>query len=203
MGKSESKLIKTNQNKIVITPEMQAELERATFGGGCFWCVEGVFQRLQGVKAVESGYTGGDVKDPTYEQVCSGKTGHAEVVQVTYDPKATSYREILIVFFLTHDPTTLNRQGNDAGTQYRSVIFYHNDEQKKQAEEVIKKITEEKHYPDPIVTEVAPLTNYYKAEDNHQNYYNNNPNQGYCKFVVKSKIDKFLKLFEDKSQPSL
>jgi peptide-methionine (S)-S-oxide reductase len=203
MGKSESKQIKTNQNKITLTPEMLANLEKATFGGGCFWCVEGVFQRLQGVKAVESGYAGGKVENPTYEDICSGKTGHAEVVQVTYDPKETNYREILVVFFLTHDPTTLNQQGNDHGTQYRSVIFYHNDEQKKIAEEVIKKINDEKHYKDPIVTEVSPLKNYYKAENYHQNYYNTNPNQGYCKFVVKSKIDKFMKLFEDKSQQSI
>jgi methionine-S-sulfoxide reductase len=182
---------------------MEGELEKATLGGGCFWCLEGIFQRMKGVKAVESGYAGGNVENPTYQQVCTGETGHAEVVQITYDPKVTSLREILIVFFLTHDPTTLNRQGADVGTQYRSVVFYHNDEQRKQTEEVIKKITEEKHYKDTIVTEVKPLTKFYKAEDYHQNYYNNNPNQGYCKFTVKSKIDKFLKLFEDKSQPSL
>jgi peptide-methionine (S)-S-oxide reductase len=183
---------------------MLSNLPKATVGGGCFWCVEAVFQRLQGVKAVESGYTGGQVDNPTYEQVCSGKTGHAEVLQITFDAEKLTYKDLLKVFFLTHDPTTLNRQGNDAGTQYRSVIYYHDDNQKTIAEEMIKEITEAKYYKDPIVTEVSSLGKYYPAEDYHQNYYNlNGSTNGYCQYVVKSKVDKFMKIFKDKSQPSL
>ena len=182
---------------------MQGESDKTTVGGGCFWCIEAVFQRLNGVTAVESGYAGGKNAKTTYEAVCGGNTGHAEVVQVTFDPNVVPLDEIYKVFFLTHDPTTLNRQGNDAGTQYRSVIFYHNDEQKKVAEKVKKQVEELKHYSNPIVTEISPLTNYSKAEDHHQNYYNIQPKYPYCAYVVQPKIDKFLKLFKDQSKASL
>lgn len=173
-------------------------LEKATFGAGCFWCVEAVFQRMEGVVSVVSGYAGGHVENPTYKAVCAGTTGHAEVVQITYDPSKTSYAELLEVFWRTHDPTTLNRQGNDVGTQYRSAIFYHNDEQKNIAEVSKAAATEAELYDDPIVTEISPLTNYYDAEDYHQNYFNNNPRQPYCMFVAGKKVDTFKKLFQDK-----
>jgi len=176
-------------------------LEIATLGGGCFWCVEACYQRLKGVKSVESGYAGGKSENPTYKEVCSGKSDHAEVTQVHFDPAVLSYEELLRVFFIIHDPTTLNRQGNDVGTQYRSVIFYHDTKQKETAEKVIKDVNETKYYSDPVVTEVSPFKKFYKAEEYHQNYFNENPEEGYCKYVVKSKVDKFLKLFKDKSQP--
>ena len=182
---------------------MDSSQEKGTIGGGCFWCLEAVFQRLQGVSGVESGYAGGTTTNPSYEEVCSGKTGHAEVVQVTFDPKILPYDELLKVFFLTHDPTTLNRQGNDAGTQYRSIILYHNETQKQIAEKVKKEIDDMKHYKNPIVTEIVPLKNYFKAESDHQDFYNRNPNHSYCNYVVQSKVDKFLKLFKDKSKPSI
>jgi len=182
---------------------MDSTEEKGTIGGGCFWCLEAVFQRLQGVSAIESGYAGGTTSNPTYEEVCSGKTGHAEVVQVTFNPKVLPYSDLLKVFFMTHDPTTLNKQGNDVGTQYRSVIFYHDENQKSIAEKVKKEIDESKHYKDPIVTEIAPLKNYSKAETDHQNFYNDNPNHSYCKYVVQSKVDKFLSLFKAKSKPSI
>lgn len=175
-----------------------SKLEKATFGSGCFWCSEAVFERVNGVKEVESGYAGGTVKNPTYEQVCSGATGSAEVTQINYDPDIITYDELLEIFWKTHDPTTLNRQGNDVGTQYRSVIFYHNDEQKKKAEEYKKSLDKSGSWDDPIVTEIAPYNNYTKAEDYHQNYYENNPNQGYCSFVIVPKIEKFEKVFKDK-----
>ena len=172
--------------------------EVATFGEGCFWCTEAVFQRLKGVVKVESGYSGGTVPNPTYEAVCTGKTGHAEVCQITYDPSVVSFTELLYVFFKTHDPTSLNRQGADTGTQYRSVIFYHNDEQKKTAEEIKSELNKEKIWDKPIVTEISPFKKFYKAEDYHQNYYNNNTNQPYCSFVITPKLEKFEKLFKDK-----
>lgn len=165
--------------------------EIATLGGGCFWCTEAVFDGLKGVVSVESGYSGGDVADPTYEQVCTGKTGHAEVVQVTFDPQIVSYEDLLKVFFTVHDPTTLNRQGNDVGTQYRSVIFYHDENQKKTAENVINEIASEKIWDDPIITELSPFKTFYKAEDYHQEYFANNPNQGYCRIVIAPKVAKF------------
>ena len=174
------------------------ELEKATFGSGCFWCTEAIFERVNGVKTVESGYSGGTVENPTYEQVCGGKTGHAEAVQITYDPKVVSYPELLEIFWSTHDPTTLNRQGNDVGTQYRSVIFYHNDEQKKLAEEYKKKLNESGAWGNPIVTEISQYKNFYKAENYHQDYFENNPNQGYCSFVIAPKVEKFEKVFKDK-----
>ena len=173
-------------------------LEKATFGSGCFWCTEAIFERVNGVKTVESGYSGGTVENPTYEQVCGGKTGHAEAVQITYDPKVVSYPELLEIFWSTHDPTTLNRQGNDVGTQYRSVIFYHNDEQKKLAEEYKKKLNESGAWGNPIVTEISQYKNFYKAENYHQDYFENNPNQGYCSFVIAPKVEKFEKVFKDK-----
>lgn len=175
-----------------------AALDTATFGGGCFWCVEAVFQRIKGVYSIESGYSGGQVKNPTYEQVCTGTTGHAEVAQIAYDPKVVSYEDLLDVFWRTHDPTTLNRQGNDVGTQYRSVIFYHSAEQQRIAEKSKKEAGALGLWKDPIVTEISPLTIFYKAEDYHQNYYNTHSSQPYCTFVIGPKIQKLNKLFKDK-----
>lgn len=174
------------------------KLEVATFAAGCFWCVEAQYQQLEGVEKVESGYLGGHVKNPTYKEVCTGNTGHAEACNIYYDPSKISFDELLAAFWVAHDPTTLNRQGNDVGTQYRSAIFYHTDEQKQKAEDYKKKLNEEKVFANPIVTEIAPYTTFYKAEDYHQNYYNDNPNEGYCMFVVKPKMDKFKKVFADK-----
>jgi peptide-methionine (S)-S-oxide reductase len=167
--------------------------EIATLGGGCFWCLEAVYQELRGVEKVESGYSGGDVPNPTYRQVCSETTGHAEVVQVTFDPDEVSYRNILEVYFTIHDPTTLNRQGADVGTQYRSVIFYHTEEQKRTAEEVISEIEAEGIWNSPIVTEVVPLDEFYVAEDYHQNYFRNNGFQPYCQVIIAPKVAKFRK----------
>jgi peptide-methionine (S)-S-oxide reductase len=173
-------------------------LEKATFGSGCFWCTEAIYERVEGVHKVVSGYAGGHVKNPTYEQVCDGTTGHAEVIQISYDPKIVSFDELLEVFFKTHDPTTLNRQGADVGTQYRSVVFYHSDEQKKKAEYYKAELDKSGAWDNPIVTEISSLTNYSSAEDYHQNYYENNPNQGYCTFVIGPKVEKFEKVFKDK-----
>ena len=173
-------------------------LEKATFGSGCFWCTEAIFERVKGVVSVVSGYSGGTVENPTYEQVCSGETGYAEAVQINYDPEVISYPELLEIFWRTHDPTTLNRQGNDVGTQYRSVIFYHNDEQKKLAEEYKKKLDESGAWDKPIVTEIVPYKNFYNAEAYHQDYFKNNPHQGYCSFVIAPKVEKFEKVFKDK-----
>ncbi len=174
------------------------KLKKATFGAGCFWCTEAVFQRLKGVEKVVPGYSGGRRENPTYDQVCSGATGHAEVVQITYNPGVVSFEELLEVFWKTHDPTTLNRQGADVGTQYRSVIFYHEDEQKELAEKYMKKLNEEEIFDSPIVTEVSPIENFYEAEKTHQDYYNNNPAQPYCSFVITPKVEKLKKLFSDK-----
>ncbi|GJM60217.1 peptide-methionine (S)-S-oxide reductase MsrA [Persicobacter diffluens] len=177
-------------------------MEIATLGGGCFWCVEAVMQRLHGVDTVVSGYEGGQVKDPTYKQICTGLTGHAEVVQVSFEPEIISFEEILEVFFTTHDPTTLNRQGNDVGTQYRSVIFYHSPTQKATAEKVINQFNKEGLYDDPIVTEVSASTTFYPAEDYHQNYYNENSDKNpYCTFVVAPKVQKLREKFKDKLKP--
>ncbi len=172
--------------------------EVATFGAGCFWCTEAQFQQLNGVEKVESGFSGGNVANPSYKEVCTGSTGHAEVTNVYYDPAVISYDELLAAFWTMHDPTQLNRQGNDVGTQYRSVIYYHNDEQKKLAEEYKKKLNDEKAYNGPVVTEISPFTIFYKAEDYHQNYYNENGDQPYCQFVIRPKMDKFRKVFKDK-----
>lgn len=172
--------------------------EIATLGGGCFWCLEAVFDNLKGVESVESGYMGGQVDNPTYEAVCGGDTGHAEVVQVTFEPAAVSFREILEVFFVIHDPTTLNRQGNDSGTQYRSVIFHHSPEQKAAAGEVIASLNGAGLWKSPIVTELAEAGKFHVAEGYHQEYFERNPNQSYCMFVVQPKVAKFRKHFLDK-----
>ncbi|AWK02941.1 peptide-methionine (S)-S-oxide reductase [Flavobacterium crocinum] len=175
-----------------------SNLETITLGGGCYWCVEAVYEDLNGVKSVVSGFSGGNVANPTYEEVCTGETGHAEVVQITYDKTVTDINEIFKVFFTVHDPTTLNRQGADVGTQYRSVIFYKNAEQKKAAESIIADLNKAKVYKKPIVTKVEPFKVFYKAEDYHQNYYANNKNQPYCKMVIQPKLEKFEKVFKDK-----
>lgn len=176
--------------------------EVATFGGGCFWCTEAQFQYLDGVLKVESGFSGGTVPDPSYEEVCTGTTGHAEVIQVTYDPAKIDYPELLKAFWTSHDPTQLNRQGNDVGTQYRSVIFYHNEEQKKLAEEYKTKLDQSGAYNAPVVTEIAPFKKFYVAEDYHQDYYKQNGNQPYCHFVIAPKLEKFKKVFKDKLKPA-
>ncbi|MGM0547199.1 MAG: peptide-methionine (S)-S-oxide reductase MsrA [Bacteroidota bacterium] len=172
-----------------------SNVEEATFGAGCFWCVEAIFEELKGVKSVVSGYAGGKMQNPTYRQVSSGQTGHAEVTRITFDPSVISYEELLEVFWHTHDPTTKNRQGADVGPQYRSVIFYHNDRQKEIAEQSLKKTDDSNLWEDPIVTEVEPLSNYSVAENYHQNYYENNPNAGYCTTVIAPKLKKFRKDF--------
>jgi peptide-methionine (S)-S-oxide reductase len=178
--------------------EKAAGLEVATLGGGCFWCLEAVYDQLQGVTDVVSGYAGGDLKDPTYEQVCSGRTGHAEVVQVTFDPSQISYKGILEVFFSIHNPTTLNRQGADVGTQYRSAIFTHSDAQKATAQALIAELTADKAWGDPIVTQVAPLDTFYPAEAYHQEYFARNPYQGYCQVVIAPKLAKFRKHYAER-----
>jgi peptide-methionine (S)-S-oxide reductase len=170
----------------------------AVFGAGCFWCVEAVFQRLNGVVKVESGYSGGSVANPTYKEVCTGTTGHAEVAKITYDPRVVSYETLLSVFWQVHDPTTLNRQGNDIGTQYRSAVFYLNQEQKSLAEKYKKELDESGAFRSPIVTEITPFHVFYPAEDYHSNYYNLNSGQPYCQFVIAPKIEKFEKVFKDK-----
>ncbi|HWB85620.1 MAG TPA: peptide-methionine (S)-S-oxide reductase MsrA [Bryobacteraceae bacterium] len=175
-----------------------ATQEIATLGGGCFWCLEAVFEQMEGVLSVESGYMGGHVENPTYRAVCSGETGHIEVVQVTFDSGVTSYREILEVFFATHDPTTLDRQGNDVGVQYRSVIFYHSDAQRAAAEQLIRELNDEGIWRSRIVTDVRPVTTFYRAEDYHQEYFRNNPQQPYCAFVVAPKVRKFREKFATK-----
>lgn len=175
-----------------------ANLATATFGSGCFWCTEAIFQNVDGVVGVASGYMGGSVANPTYEQVCSGLTGHAEVIQLTYDPAEVSYEELLEIFWQTHNPTTLNRQGADVGSQYRSVVFYHTAGQKKLAEFYKTKLQESNVYADPIVTELAEASEFYKAEDYHQNYYNLNSEAPYCTFVIQPKLEKFRKVFKEK-----
>lgn len=188
-----------SESQVSNQSNMETKQEKGDFivlGGGCFWCVEAVFQRMEGVLAVESGYSGGQTKNPTYTEICTGNTGHAEVIKIFYDPAKADLKAILEVFFLTHDPTTLNKQGNDEGTQYRSVVFYQNENEKKISEEA--KLAAAKYYTSPIVTEISPLINYYKAEDYHQNYFNGNKRQPYCQYVVLPKVEKFEKLFKDK-----
>jgi|SRR5271157_842189 len=175
-----------------------SELEVATLGSGCFWCSEAVYNELKGVTKVDPGYSGGTVPDPTYEQVCTDRTGHAEVAQVTFDPNLLTYREILEVFFSTHDPTTLDRQGADEGSQYRSVIFYHDPGQKAEAEGVIKELTDDKTFRSPIVTQVVPFERFYPAEDYHREYFRRNPSQGYCRAVIAPKLSKFRAHFQSK-----
>ncbi len=179
-----------------------AKTETATLGGGCFWCVEGALRELQGVSSAISGYAGGKNADPSYEDVCTGKTGHAEVVQVTFDPAVIDYRTILSAFFSVHDPTTMNRQGNDVGTQYRSVIFTHSPSQEATAQALIAELTKEEVWDDPIVTEVQPAPTFYPAEAYHQDYYANNPTQGYCMAVVRPKLAKFRKAWQAKLKPA-
>ncbi|WPP50187.1 peptide-methionine (S)-S-oxide reductase MsrA [Catalinimonas niigatensis] len=173
-------------------------MEIATFGNGCFWCTEAIFQNLQGVEKVVSGYSGGHVENPTYKQVCAGTTGHAEVIQISYDPAVISYDELLEVFWKTHDPTTPNRQGNDVGPQYRSAVFYHNEAQKEKAEKYKKELNAAGAYDKPIVTEITAFEKFYPAEDYHQNYFNLNGSQPYCSFVIRPKVEKFEKVFKDK-----
>lgn len=172
---------------------------KATFGSGCFWCTEAVFQNVKGVIKSVSGYMGGRVKNPTYEQVCTGNTGHAEVIEVEFDPQVISFKELLLIFFKTHNPTTLNRQGNDTGTQYRSVIFFEDEGQKAEAEAMIKQLEAEGIYDDKIVTQVLPAETFYKAEVYHQDYFNNNSSQPYCAFVIQPKLNKFIKEFKEKT----
>ena len=174
------------------------KLEKATLGSGCFWCTEAIFEKLKGVESAVSGYSGGQTQNPTYKEVCSGETGHAEVIQVTFDPSAISYSELLEIFWKFHDPTTLNRQGNDVGTQYRSVIFYHNEEQKKIAESFKSKLEESKVFSDPIVTEITKFDKFYLAENYHQDYYEQNKREPYCSFVITPKVEKFKEVFKDK-----
>lgn len=185
---------KTTMDNATTKPGLQV----ATFGTGCFWCTEAIFQSIKGVESVASGYSGGQVKNPTYKEVCSGLTGHAEVIQIQYDPTVVTYDELLEVFWKTHDPTTLNRQGADVGTQYRSVVFYHDDTQKQLAEGYKEKLDKAGAFDSPIVTEISPATTFYKAEDYHQNYYNLNGEAPYCSFVIRPKLDKFQKAFQGK-----
>ena len=191
---------KNNHNKMEekMLEEGKGKMDTATFGAGCFWCIEAVFQDLKGVQSVTSGYSGGYEANPTYEEVCTGTTGHAEVAQIIYDPAQLSYDELLEVFWKTHDPTTLNSQGNDHGTQYRSVIFYHNEQQKKLAEKYKNELNKSGAWDKPIVTEIVPFKAFYKAEDYHQNYYNQNSGQPYCRYVIQPKVEKFRKVFKDK-----
>ncbi|MGV8137581.1 MAG: peptide-methionine (S)-S-oxide reductase MsrA [Mangrovibacterium sp.] len=175
-----------------------ANMEFATLGGGCFWCTEAIYKELKGVVSVTSGYSGGDVVNPSYREVCTGRTGHAEVIEIEFDPSVISFSELLEVFFSTHDPTTLNRQGGDVGTQYRSVIFYHNPEQKKTADSVIDHLNQDSVFGKPVVTEVVKWKNFFPAEDYHQDYFENNPLQSYCQVVIVPKIEKFRKIFSDR-----
>jgi peptide-methionine (S)-S-oxide reductase len=180
------------------TKNNMQQTDTATFGTGCFWCTEAIFESLDGVISATSGYSGGSVKNPTYEQVCSGNTGHAECIQVVYDPQKISFVDLLQAFWKSHDPTTLNRQGNDAGTQYRSVIFYHNEMQRVASEEFKKKLNDLKAYSDPVVTEISPAVVFYPAEDYHQEYFKLNGHAPYCQFVIAPKMEKFKKAFKDK-----
>jgi len=179
-----------------MNPMEDTKTKLATFGGGCFWCTEAVYDRLVGVTKVTSGYSGGRIPNPTYTQVCEGDTGHAEVIQIEYDPEEITFEQVLDVFFHTHDPTTLNRQGADVGTQYRSVVFFHNDEQKQATEEIIRKLNESGDFDGPIVTKLEKLEKFYPAEDYHQNYFEQNPGQPYCRAVVGPKVSKFQKRFQ-------
>jgi len=189
---NKSEFIKDN------TMSDNSNLDKATFGSGCFWCTEAIFEKLNGVESVISGYSGGTTVNPTYKEVTTGKTGHAEVTQILYDPNIISFKELLEVFWQTHDPTTLNRQGNDVGTQYRSTIFYHNEEQKNLAEEYKQKLEDAKVFDDPIVTEITQFEMFYVAENYHQDYYEQNKSQPYCSFVITPKVEKFKKVFKDK-----
>ena len=179
-----------------------SQVEIATFGAGCFWCTEAVFLNVKGIEKVESGYSGGKIKNPSYREICTGTTEHAEVTQITFNPKIVTFEELLEVFWNTHDPTTLNRQGADEGTQYRSVVFYHNEGQKNAAEDYKKQLEASRVFKNPIVTELSPIKDFYKAEDYHQNYFALNPNQSYCQYVIRPKVEKFKKQFGAKLTPS-
>lgn len=195
-----TKQMMSNDMNLSLPAGVQADT--ATFGTGCFWCTEAIFQQLDGVLKVSSGYSGGHVESPTYKQVCEGNTGHAEVIQIVYDPSAITFDELLEAFWQSHDPTTLNRQGNDVGPQYRSVIFYHNDEQKTKAEKYKAELDKSKAFDNPIVTEISPFSTFYVAENYHQDYYNNNGSQPYCYYVIRPKLEKFNKVFKDKLKKS-
>ena len=186
-----------------MTTNQSNNLAKATFGTGCFWCTEALYESLDGVISAVSGYEGGQKPNPTYNEVCTGRTGHAECVEVTYDPSKITYQALLEAFFRSHDPTTLNRQGADVGTQYRSVIFYHTDEQRQLAQTAKAELDKSGAYDDPIVTEISPAETFYEAEAYHQSYFANNPNQGYCAFVIAPKLDKFRKVFKEKLKPEL
>ena len=186
----------TEEKRAVMSNEIEAGLEKATFGAGCFWCVEAMFQEIDGVSSVVSGYTGGHVKNPTYKEVCSGRTGHAEAIQLTYDPDIVSYETLLEAFFLSHDPTQLNRQGADVGTQYRSVIYYHTKSQQMLADEKKRQLNAQDAFGAPVVTEISAFDFFYPAEEYHQDYYAANPNQPYCSRVVGPKLEKFRKVFK-------
>lgn len=186
------------EKQIVINNQSNSGMDTATFGAGCFWCVEAQFQMLDGVISVSSGFSGGTVKNPAYREVCNGTTGHAEVCQIVYDPKKITYDELLAAFWQSHDPTQLNRQGNDVGTQYRSVIYYHSEEQKTLAESYKKQLNASGAWTKPIVTEISPIGPFYKADDYHQNYFNENGTESYCQFVIQPKVEKFKKVFKDK-----
>ena len=191
-----------NKALVEVMNDSNVKTEIADFGGGCFWCVEAVFLELDGVIKVVSGYEGGKVDNPTYKQICTGNTGHAEVIRVTFNPDKITYKELLEAFWLAHDPTTLNRQGNDVGTQYRSVIFYHNEEQKLLAEKYKEELSKSGAWTNPVVTEITKASTFYPAEDYHQNYYNLNESQPYCSYVIKPKLDKFRKVFKGKLRKS-
>lgn len=188
----------TSDQRKNMTKSNNGNFQVATFGSGCFWCTEAIFQNVDGVEKVESGYMGGHVKNPTYKEVCSGLTGHAEVIQLTYDPSEVNYAELLEIFWKTHDPTTLNKQGADVGTQYRSAIFYHDDDQRQLAEKYKKELTTAEVFDQSIVTEITPASVFYKAEDYHQNYFNLNGNAPYCAYVIQPKVEKFKKVFKEK-----
>lgn len=194
--KENTKQMMSNDLNVSLPAGVKADT--ATFGTGCFWCTEAIFQQLDGVLKVSSGYSGGHVENPTYKQVCEGNTGHAEVIQIVYDPSKITFDELLEAFWQSHDPTTLNRQGNDVGPQYRSVIFYHNDEQKTKAEKYKAELDKSKAFDKPIVTEISPSSTFYVAENYHQDYYNNNGSQPYCYYVIRPKLEKFNKVFKDK-----
>jgi len=203
-GKSANQITKAQESRDtakVLTLKQDSttmNLDTATFGAGCFWCIEAVFQEVKGVVSVTSGYTGGTTKNPTYEEICTGRTGHAEVARIVYDTSLVSFDALLEIFWQTHDPTTINQQGNDVGTQYRSAVFYHNEEQRSKAEHYKKQLDASGAWDKPIVTEITALSEFYPAENYHQNYYRNNPNQGYCRYVIQPKMEKFRKVFKDK-----
>ena len=191
-------MLSFNAKGIIMTATTNTDYELATFGGGCFWCVEAIFQQVKGVESVVSGYAGGSIENPSYREVTTGQTGHAEVIQISFDPEIVSYLELLEIFFSTHDPTTLNRQGADIGTQYRSIILYHSGEQFDQASEIIKDLDKAGVWKSPIVTQIEKYTEFYPAEKYHQDYYKNNPNMGYCRVVIQPKLEKFKKVFSEK-----